>query len=247
MKIITLNLRGGIRILKKFTAASLALVIFLFSLRIAMMTGADDYLPTGADPNELVIVIDPGHGGEDPGAVGVNGAYEKDINLSMGNEVGAMLAEKGYRVVYTRTDDRMLYAPEENIKGFRKLSDLKNRLKIAGEHPGAILISIHMNSYGESKYSGLQGYYSPDSKESCLLAESIQASVKNTVQPDNNRTVKKGKNIYLLENYGGVAVLVECGFLTNPTECEKLCEKEYQKELSFSIVCGIIDYITKST
>ena len=242
-----INLRGAMEAFKKCVAVSIALGVFLFSLRIAMISWDDGYSAVGAEPTPPVFVIDPGHGGEDPGAIGVNGALEKDINLAIATEIGDLLSEKGYQVVYTRTDDRMLYTPEENVKGFRKLSDLKNRLKIAGEYPGAILISVHMNSYAEAKYSGLQGYYSPDSDESRLLASSIQASVKNILQGENNRGVKKGNNIYLLENYNGIAVLIECGFLTNSTECEKLCEKEYQKQLSFSIVCGIIDYIMKST
>ena len=86
-------------------------------------------------------------------------------------------------------------------------------------------------------------YYSPNNPESERLAQTIQNRVRSDIQPNNNRVPKPGKNMYILENVDNTAVLVECGFLTNTEECEKLSEKEYQKELSFSIVCGIIEYM----
>ena len=100
-----------------------------------------------------------------------------------------------------------------------------------------------MNSFSSAKYSGLQVYYSPENQESSKLAGCIQASVKSSLQTDNDRKIKKGDGIYVLENVPNTAVLVECGFLTNREECLKLSEKEYQKSLSFSIFCGIIEYI----
>ena len=193
--------------------------------------------------NGNIIILDAGHGGEDCGAVGKGDIYEKDLNLSIALEMGRIFEEKGYAVIYTRTDDRLLYKPEENIKGIRKISDLKNRCKVAAEYPEATFVSIHMNSFGDSRYSGLQVYYSEKAEESRMLAQSIQSTVKEQLQNDNNRSIKAGRNIYVLENVTNTAVLVECGFLSNENECEKLSQKEYQKELSFSIVCGIIKYI----
>lgn len=195
---------------------------------------------------ERVIIIDAGHGGEDSGAIGVNGVYEKDINLAIALILGEELTNRGYMVVYTRTEDKMLYLPEENIKGMRKISDLKNRCKITEKYNDAILVSIHMNSYGASKYSGLQVYYSDASKDSEQLASRIQNAVREELQPQNNRQIKNGSSLYLLEHAKGTAVLIECGFLSNDTECEKLSQKEYQKELSFSIVCGIIEYMNEN-
>ena len=100
-----------------------------------------------------------------------------------------------------------------------------------------------MNSFGDERYSGLQVYYQSEKEDSRLLADTIQQKVISELQPENNRKVKVGKDMYLLENMTNTAVLVECGFLSNYDECEKLSEKEYQKRLSFSIVCAIIDYI----
>ena len=124
----------------------------------------------------------------------------------------------------------------------RKISDLKNRCKFGAEYPNAIYISIHMNSYKSANCSGLQVYYSDNNPSSYALAARIQQNVKEKLQTENNRQIKVGKNMYLLENLSNPAIPIECGFLTNPDECEKLSEKEYQKQLSFAIFCGIIDY-----
>jgi N-acetylmuramoyl-L-alanine amidase len=202
-----------------------------------------DELTVETVASERLIILDAGHGGEDPGTSTADGVLEKDLNLEITLLLGQMLMDKGYTVIYTRTEDKLLYAPEENIKGIRKISDLKNRCKIAKEYPEAIFVSIHMNSYGDARYSGLHAYYAPNSTESERLAHMIQARVREDTQPHNNRVPKPGKNMYLLENLHNTAVLIECGFLSNAEECEKLSQKEYQKQLSFSIVCGIIEYM----
>ena len=204
------------------------------------------YVATASSDIGKVIIIDAGHGGEDSGAIGVNGQKEKDLNLAIALMIGEELSSKGYTVVYTRTEDKMLYLPEENIKGMRKISDLKNRCKVTEAYEDCILISIHMNSYGASKYSGLQVYYSKENEESRALASKIQTSVKAELQPENNRQIKSGESIYILEHSSCTSVLIECGFLSNEAECEKLSQKEYQKELSFSIICGIIKYIEEN-
>lgn len=206
-----------------------------------------DELAVETVASERLIILDAGHGGEDPGTSTPDGVLEKDLNLEITLLLGEMLIEKGYTVIYTRTEDKLLYAPEENIKGIRKISDLKNRCKIAKEYPDAIFISIHMNSFGSSKYSGLQVYYSTKHKDSEYLANLIQSSVKENLQPQNNRKIKPGNEIYVLENIENTGVLIECGFLSNADEAKKLSEKEYQKILCFSIICGIIEYMNEKT
>lgn len=191
----------------------------------------------------VTVIIDAGHGGEDCGAIGKNGVYEKDLNLQISFEIGELLIERGYDVVYTRTEDALLYLPEQNIKGIRKISDLKNRCSMVSEYENPIFVSIHMNAFGDSRYSGLQVYYSENDETSRDLAESIQRSVVDAMQSGNKRAVKPGEEIYVLKNLSAPAVLIECGFLSNLEECEKLSKKEYQKQLSFWIVCGIIEYI----
>ncbi len=242
MKVFVWNL------IKLKRALSFVLVLAVsIGITLGLILTVDAYLYPSVDvdnePAERVIIIDAGHGGEDSGAIGANGVLEKNLNLEIAEVLKSELEAKGFTVVMTRTEDKMLYSEEENIKGMRKLSDLKNRVKVAENYPNAIFISIHMNSFGASEYSGLQVYYAEDDNGSMALANSIQSSVKGSLQPENNRVTKCGKNLYLLEKSPVTSVLVECGFLSNEEECKKLSEKEYQKQLSFAIVCGIIEYI----
>lgn len=230
------------RLIFKITVIALLLIAFSVSV-IEARYDKELYLAAANAPDESrLVVIDAGHGGEDCGAVGVTGALEKDLNLAVASELGAILAQHGYTVVYTRTEDKLLLGEGEDIKGIRKISDLKNRAAVANTYPSALFISIHMNSYSEAKYSGLQVYYAPGDEESRALAGKIQSSVKKQLQPENSRQTKAGKGIFVLENSEATAVLIECGFLTNPEECTKLSQKEYQKQLSSAIVCGIIEY-----
>ena len=243
MRIYLLNLRKFKGLLGFFKIVSISLVIVILS-SFLLNTYADSlYASAMAEENDRnLVIIDAGHGGEDPGAISANGVYEKNLNLEIAMEIGERLTERGFAVVYTRLEDKLLYTEEENIKGIRKISDLKNRCKIAAEYPNSVFVSIHMNSYGSPKYSGLQVYYSEKNEKSRTLANSIQATVKHDVQNENNRVTKPGKDIYLLKNTPNVSVLIECGFLSNPEEAKKLSEKEYQKRLSSAIVCGIIKY-----
>ena len=160
-------------------------------------------------------------------------------------KLGDYLSAAGYTVVYTRTEDKLLYSDDENIKGMRKFYDLKNRIEIANAHENAIFISIHMNSYGYENCKGLQVYHSSNNNSSAL-AQAVQDSVCTKVQPTNKRTIKNGNDLYVLQHSLNPAILIECGFVSNAEECKKLCEKEYQKELSFAILCGIIEYEKKN-
>ena len=244
MFIYTVNIRKLVKTVK-ITAIILTLCL-LGIIAVRISDESRDISSPSSTEGEKVIVIDAGHGGEDSGAIGVNGAYEKDLNLQIAIILGEELKNRGYTVVYTRTEDKMLYSPEENIKGMRKISDLKNRCKLTEGYDDCILISVHMNSYGASKYSGLQVYYSDENENSRVLAQRIQNAVRGQLQPSNTRQIKSGGSLYLLENVSCAAVLIECGFLTNEEECAKLSQKEYQKQLSFSIICGIIEYINEN-
>lgn len=192
----------------------------------------------------LTVILDPGHGGADGGAIGCNGEKEKNLNLSVALAIEKLLRERGINVIMTRSTDVHLCTEEQNAKGQRKVNDLRNRLLVAEQNPGAIFVSIHMNSYSASKYHGFQAYYTVnDNGESRQLAEAIQARVRADLQSDNNRQVKAaGENIYLLNHAVGTAVLLECGFLSNPEECSRLSEPEYREALSFSIVSAIMEY-----
>jgi len=226
----------------------LFLIFSLSFFACEIYVSSDEYVDAMQLASEKkIVIIDAGHGGEDPGVVGVSGVYEKDLNLSFVLEIGSLLERAGYAVIYTRLEDRLLYKEEENIKGIRKISDLKNRTEIANQYTDAIFVSIHMNSYSDAKYSGTQVYYGKNNGLGRELAESIRSSVKERIQPNNERKTKPGEGMYILEHALPPSVIVECGFLTNREECEKLSEKEYQKSLCLAIVYGIIDYTEKNS
>ena len=186
-----------------------------------------------------IVILDAGHGGEDPGAV-ANGLTEKTLNLDMAFALKELFVSCGYDVVMTRNDDVLLYNQGENNK--KKYHDLKNRALIAEKYENSVFISLHMNQYPAEYCKGLQVFYSTNTDHGKALAESIQSSVKH-LQTDNKRTVKDGTNtIFLLENIKIPSVLVECGFLSNKQESKLLKNQEYFKSLALSIYCGTISF-----
>ena len=129
--------------------------------------------------------------------------------------------------------------------GRKKQLDLMARLQISNDNPGAIFVSIHMNAFPQKQYSGLQVYYPRGSEKSKALADIIQNTVKALLQPDNTRKPKgAGSNIYLLDKNQNTAVMVECGFLSNDAECQRLCDPAYRQQLSLAVFCSIMEYIS---
>ena len=242
--------------MKKIICFFLSLLIFLYCVGCNQKNLSSDNIHnnTESPKNDLdilcdiTIIIDAGHGGEDGGTVGVNGVYEKDLNLAVSLLLHMMLQEKGYNTIMTRSDDALLYDRDVNYEGQKKLLDFKARLAIAEKEEKAIFVSIHMNSFSQSKYKGLQVYYSKNSPASKLLAEEIQLNGRLLLDASNNRLPKLADgNILLLDRINHPAVLVECGFLSNPKECERLSTDAYQKEVAESICLSIINYLNTNT
>ncbi len=192
-----------------------------------------------------VIIIDAGHGGEDGGAIGIDGTLEKDLNLSVAAELAELFRADGYTVRLTRDEDILLYDRNSDYYGHKKEQDMAARLSICREYENAVFISIHMNSFSQSKYKGLQVYYSP-LPEGARLAEKIQSSVAESLQPYNTRKTKpSGGNIYMLDKNPHPAVLVECGFLSNAEDCAALSDKNYRSRLCLTIFFAVDNYITE--
>lgn len=190
------------------------------------------------------VILDAGHGGEDGGASSSDRVFEKDLNLTIVMNIGTYLEQCGVKVIYTRTEDILLYDRNENYQGRKKILDLAARLKIARECDNAVFVSIHMNAFPQKQYHGLQVYYSPHHPLSQSLAQVIQENVRADLDPHNQRKIKKAdSSIYLLDRLDKPAVLVECGFLSNEEEAEKLADEEYQKQLSLILAKSIIDSI----
>lgn len=193
---------------------------------------------------EKTIIIDAGHGGEDGGTQSKNGILEKDINLSISEKVYSYLTSLGINAVMVREGDYLIYDKDSNTIRQKKVSDIHNRLKFTQLYKNCIFVSIHQNYFTESKYYGAQVFYSKNNPDSKLIAENIQSKIRNNLQPENERVIKQsGTEIYLLYHSTVPTVMVECGFLSNSTEAEKLNNEDYQKKMALSIIEGIIDFI----
>ena len=216
---------------------------FLFSslIRVAETAFLTDLPTSTVEADSPVILLDAGHGGEDGGATGTNGVLEKDLNLSLTHTLADLLRLAGYTVVETRTEDRLLYDAGTK-KGHKKQGDLANRLAFTGIYPDSVLVSIHMNTFPNDTCTGLQVWYSQNHSNSKALATSVQEKVKGMLQPQNHRKVKAAtQGIYLLRHAETPAILVECGFLSTPAECERLCDATYQAQLALVLFAAIAE------
>ncbi len=193
--------------------------------------------------NFPVIIIDAGHGGEDGGAVGTDGTNEKDINLEIAFKLNDILSVMGYQTRMVRESDISIHNQGADTLREKKVSDLHNRAAIMDEYENCLYVSIHQNKYEDSRIWGAQTFYSPNDTASKSLAQFIQSSIATVIQPDNKRQIKQsGTSIYVLYNATKPAVMVECGFLSNPNELSQLKSEEYQSKMAFSIMSGIINY-----
>lgn len=196
--------------------------------------------------NDKTIIIDAGHGGFDGGAVASDGTVEKDINLQIANRVEKLLKFNGYNVIMTRVDDTGTEDDESISIPKRKKSDLVNRLKIMNKNPDAIYVSIHLNKFTTSAANGAQVFYTKNYEQAYTLANCLQKNITKLLQPENTRVVKQGtSSTYLLKNATVPAVIVECGFLSNSAELEKLKTEKYQSQMAFAISGGIINFLEK--
>ena len=182
-----------------------------------------------------VVVIDAGHGGDDPGKVGINNALEKDINLQIAEKVKRHLEKNGIEVVMTREDDVM----EET-----KLEDMKKRVELINKTKPAIAVSIHQNSYPDSSVKGAQVFYYTDSEISKDAASLMQEELRKK-DNENTRQIKDNNNFYMLKKTEVPTIIVECGFLSNAGEAEKLVSDEYQEQMAQAICSGIMTWLSQ--
>lgn len=183
---------------------------------------------------DALIILDAGHGGLDSGKIGINDQEEKDINLKIALKIKKLLEEQGISVMMTRSADKRLSETQTE--------DLKARTEIMNRSNAALAVSIHQNSFRDSSVSGAQVFYYPDSDEGRKAADAIQEEL-NDMQPDNRKEVKANDTYYILKNTEIPVVIVECGFLSNYTEAEKLADDSYQSVVAGTVVRGILQYI----
>ena len=214
------------------------LVSFLLIGTVSKVTDASQ--ATMAKPTKWIL-IDPGHGGQDGGASTVDGAHEDDINLAVSGMLYDMLTVCGYPVRMTRTEDTSIQHTDDPSGRSWKTNDMYNRLEMYDA--AALTVSIHQNHFSQSKYSGTQLFYSPNTPQSRDIADCIRQTVVSFLQPENKRELKAaGDSIFLLSRTTRPAVIVECGFLSNPAEAAQMQDAVYQQQMAFSVCCGILKY-----
>ena len=195
-------------------------------------------------PCDHTIVIDAGHGGVDGGATSCTGVLESHLNLEIALRLDDLLHLLGHRTLMIRRDDVSVYTDGDSIAQ-KKISDLKERVRIVNSTENAILISIHQNTFSDNRYGGAQVFYA-NTDQSRGLAQILQNFLLNTLNSGSNRQCKKAEGVYLMKQIEKAGILIECGFLSNPTEEALLRSDEYQKKLCCVIACAISNFTDKT-
>ncbi len=190
--------------------------------------------------DQKVGVVDAGHGGRDPGKVGVDGCLEKDLNLEIAKKVQAILEQQDIKVIMIRDTDKGLYEEQTSNK---KVQDMKNRCALINETEPDCVVSIHQNSYHEEYVSGAQVFYYSSSAEGEALAEALQSELISYADPENHRQAKANDSYYLLKKTEAPIAIVECGFLSNWEEAAKLQDDGYQSRVAWAVSMGILTYL----
>ncbi len=221
----------------------LFVTVFYVAYMIANRDAGTDVTSVDVEKSNMpVVVVDAGHGGIDPGKVGINGALEKDVNLQIARLLKMFLEANDIKVVMTREDDEGLYDPEAENK---KVQDMKRRISLIEECNPILVISIHQNSYPEEYVNGAQVFYYNGSEEGLALAEKLQKQLVKTLNPENRRQIKANDSYYLLKKTAKPIVITECGFLSNHAEAEKLTDPLYQEKVAWALHLGVLQYINE--
>lgn len=228
-------------------------VIVILLLVVALWYGLKDSVATFGTTNivtndtkekdKKIIVIDPGHGGFDPGKVGVNEVLEKDINLKISLLLKDVLESEGYEVILTRKEDCGLYGSTDSNK---KRADMQKRVEIINSSNAVLAVSIHQNSFEQESSKGAQVFYHQESEKGKVLGETLQETIKSVIADGNHRVAKANDSYYMLRKTQCPLVIVECGFLSNQAEAKLLTEDEYQEKMAGAIRDGIKKYLEQN-
>lgn len=199
------------------------------------------FQPVDSEDEKGTIVIDAGHGGFDPGKVGINGTLEKDVNLAIAMKLKMLLINEGYNVVMIRESDCGLYSENDSNK---KSTDMKNRVKLIAETDPILAVSIHQNSFTMESSSGAQVFYYSGSSSGEKFARIMQNTIKEVIADGNHRVEKSNTAYYMLKKTTCPLIIVECGFLSNRQEADLLATEEYQEKMAGAIKEGIVRYLS---
>ena len=218
-------------------------ILLVFTFVANTNTEKNNYISTVSLPiSGKTVVVDAGHGIPDEGAEVGDGTTEAETNLKIALKLQNLLEQSGCNVILTRSDENAIYDIDSKTLKQKKISDIRNRVKIGNESSADIFVSIHLNKIPQTKYSGWQTFYNKNSVEGKKLATYIQQSLNDSIQKENNRIASKIENIYIINNVEIPTTIVECGFLSNEAERENLLNDSYQNRLAWGIYNGIIDY-----
>lgn len=221
----------------------LVIVLFLFGIQWGSRT-VTVMAETRPVVREHHIIIDAGHGGIDGGATSCTGKLESSFNLEIALRLDDLLHFLGHDTQMIRTTDTSVYTRGETIAQ-KKVSDLKERVRIVNEAENALLLSIHQNNFTDGKYSGAQVFYA-ETEGSEALAKQLQDAFVSTLNPGSKRKCKKSDGVYLMEHIDCTGVLIECGFLSNAQEEAKLQSAEYQKKLCCVIAATVSSFLSNT-
>ena len=228
--------------MKKYGLELFMACLLLVSFLILSKQAAQVACTMQTTDNSKTILVDAGHGGADPGMIGVGGLEEKGINLQIAMKLRKNLEKKGFTVIMTREEDKGLYDEESRNQ---KAQDMQQRIAMVKECKPVLCISIHQNSYQDSAVYGPQVFYYEDSAQGKSLAELLQEKLNTRLDVKRPRVAKGNKTYYLLKRSESVLNIVECGFLTNPQEAELLQTDEYQLKVADAIAEGVEEYLNK--
>lgn len=228
------------RVLESIMACLLIIGMILVARESAQLVQTLNQADT-LDSAKPIVVLDAGHGGIDPGKVGINGELEKDINLAIAHKVKRYLEQQDVEVIMTRQEDIGLYQESDSNK---KVVDMKARLAIIEKASPQLAVSIHQNSYPDASVSGMQVFYYKDSQKGKDAALLMQQQMIASMQPKKEREAKDNGTYYLLKKTTVPLIIVECGFLSNETEAALLVTDAYQEKLAWSIHLGILQYLS---
>ncbi len=231
---------------KRILFISSIIICSIFSCSFVNQELTESELVSSTPVTNHVVILDAGHGNPDGGATNSSGEIiESDLNLQIVLKLQNLLESSNCTVVLTRSDENGIYDADANSIRDKKISDMRNRVKIANNSDAELFISIHMNKLNQPQYSGWQTFYKSDDECSKYLAQNIQTNLNSFMQIKNTRQIKPISGIYLSKNVEIPLVIVECGFLSNYEESNLLKTDDYQNSLAWSIYSGIMDYFKK--
>ena len=229
---------------RRLSLITICLVLSLFFSNMQKIASTNNtILETMTLPvSNKVIVLDAGHGSPDEGATSSHGTSEAEINLKIVLKLQKLLESSGATVILTRYDENAIYELDAKTISEKKVSDIKNRVKIGNESSADIFVSVHLNKIPQKQYSGWQTFYKKNDENSKKLATNIQNNLSTSINTPNNRVPLELNNIYIMKHVDIPICLVECGFLSNDNEESLLITDVYQEKLSWGIYNGIMDY-----